>query len=203
MSSLSNNSNRPKLKVSTFMQYHRTAGTHTDNRRNSRHIVRKDYKSRALPYNADDILIVCNSSTSTGPLSRYFTRMKVRTADPLDEGRNITCACTTSPSEAAELIVHGGHTYGFILTDLFFDDEMSGRELVRIIRGSGYSNAIIYLVDSGIEESMENNFMNVGADALLVKGTKTMKVEFTRLVRDLVFRNVHEDDGTVSLTTLN
>lgn len=153
----------------------------------ARHIVKKDYRQRSLKYNSEDILIVCNNESFLITLSEYISKLKIKSSDPLDEGRNISYTFTNSPSNVVNLI-NSGKTYGFILTDIFFEHDMAGRELVRLARNNGYNHAIIYISEPCFDPSIENFFMNVGADALLVKGTKTMKIEIVRLIRDLIFR---------------
>ena len=160
-----------------------------------RQLVPMNYKRRAYRYTTADVLIVCTSFGSVGPLMQYFSRIKIRTNDPLDEGRHMHCISCNSPMEVIERVIENRERFGFILTDLFFSSEfMSGREMIRQLRQANYFGAIIYLADSGISEALEEHFMCVGADALLVKGTRTMKIEFERLIRDLVFRNIGNVD---------
>lgn len=156
----------------------------------SKQLIGMNYKKRRFNYHTGDVLVCCGDPAIRSLLVEYFSRMRVRSHDPLDEGRNLVCEGVGSPDMALERIVGSGNTYGFIVCDLFFGHEsMCSRELVRQLRFHGYPGAIVYLSDSGLGDScVEEHFMGVGADALLIKGTKTMKIEFQRLVTDIVKR---------------
>lgn len=154
-----------------------------------RNIVLNDYHHRTGKYSNEDVLIVTDKLDEGQPLIEYFSRIKVRTSDPLDEGRNLECDKSSDPEEVLEMIQEEGKTYGIIITDMFFkNDTMSGREMVRSLRKNGYDYCVVYITEAGISERFEKHCMDVGADALLVKGTRTMKNEFCKMVEQLIYR---------------
>lgn len=157
----------------------------------AKHLLSMNYKKRRYDYRNEDVLVCSKDNNVRELLVEYFSRMIVRANDPLDEGRTLGCIGMSSPEEVLTHIVENKKTYGFIVCDLFFDNtSISSREMIRQLREKEYPGCVIYLADSGLSDSsMEDYFMGVGADALLIKGTKTMKIEFQRLVTDLVKRN--------------
>lgn len=161
-----------------------------------------DYSARRHQYATADVLVVEDDPTSRLLLCNFLSLITVRSNDPNDEGRKLQCVPCVDGNEAIRRIQQNGETYAFITVDnLLGPDSPCGREVVRTLRECGYSGAMVYVMSasSTLDIEFENHMLEVGADAMLIKGTRSSKDELKVLVGELVTRHKwkgRRDDST-------
>jgi CheY-like chemotaxis protein len=158
--------------------------------------IAMSYAQRFQNYNTADFLVVDDDEPCRTILKSYISRIRVRSQDPMDEGRNLVCETAAGTEEVLRRVLKEGQTFAAITVDNYMGSQSaSGRDLIRQLRAGGYEGALVYITGtlgvSGDLESRdyERHLMEVGADALLVKGSATMKSELQRIVSELVVRD--------------
>lgn len=149
--------------------------------------VPKSYIHRFREYFTGDVLILDDDSTAITILCHYLNRIKLKRNDR-DEGRKLHINTCTNGIDAIERIVTNKETYAFILVDNFLGPfSPSGREVIRILRKSGYEGAIVYV--TCVPEMYKYHLIEVGTDAILFKGMPNLGTELKKLVADLTVRD--------------
>jgi CheY-like chemotaxis protein len=164
--------------------------------------VGMNYSQRFQRYRTADFLVLDDDGPCRALLQAYLSRIRVRSHDPTDEGRALVCETAASGQEVLDRVLRRGETFAVITIDNYLGPRSpSGREVIRELRAGGYEGALVYITgtSTGLIESegreFECHLMEVGADALLIKGSATMKSELHRMVADLVVREFAPEPG--------
>ena len=155
-----------------------------------------NYTHRIIEYNTADVFVLEDDTTTRTLLSGYLSRHVIKSDEENDEGRKIKVNSCENGDELIDRIVNKNETYGFITVDfLLGKDSPSGRDVIRQLRKHGYKGCIIYLttLNGLLDPEIEQHLIEVGADALILKGSENMIVEFKKIIKDLVVRDKFED----------
>lgn len=151
-----------------------------------------NYINRAQDYKTADAFILEDDQLTRTLLTSYLERHVIKRDDENDEGRKIKVESCENGEELIDRIVNKGETFGFITVDYLLGCESpSGRDTIRQLRNAGYEGCIVYLTSLNglMDPAVEQHLIEVGADALILKGSENMTHEFKRLIGDLIVRD--------------
>lgn len=152
----------------------------------AKQFVPMNYSHRFQEYSTADIVVLDNDKTARSLLTRYLQRLQVTCENEKSTNRRHLVVKTYSTGqELLENIIQNEESYAIVtINNSLGPKSPGGREVVRQLRSGGYKGAIIYIV--GSTHYNEKHLLEVGADAILNKGTENLKHEIERLVSDLV-----------------
>jgi CheY-like chemotaxis protein len=152
------------------------------------------YRHRFQRYKDEDVLVVDNDIVTCDLLKRYLTRIALQPGFDDDvstlnsPSRRLEVDACTTGQQALERIRDKGKTYALVAIDLMLGPgSPSGREVVRLLREHGYRGSIIYVTAArvGADAMLVHHLLEVGADALLLKGSPNMKTEIHKIIKEL------------------
>jgi CheY-like chemotaxis protein len=165
------------------------------NNSRQKQIIHMNYTHRFTEYTTADVLVLDEDNTSRALLSRYFEKLMIKSSATTQPGRTIKVNTSVTGDDTIERVLAKKESYAFITIDYFLGpDSPDGREIIRRLRKGGYKGALVYV--TGFGDSDEQHLLEVGADAILFKGTEQLKREFGKLVTDLVIFNKFLDTDT-------
>ena len=170
----------------------------------STEMVSQDYKNRFQRYKNEDVLIVNKEYWEGNILKLYLEKMKIICPDDTNipcnrKERNVTTKVCCNGQDALSFVKKENKTFGIIIIEYMLGPESpSGREIIRELRHHGYKGAIVYVLNisnfPSDKEQLKQHLLEVGADAMLIKGSEAMKNELKKMIRQLVLFSCPQED---------
>ena len=181
----------------------RSPGRTTPKNLHSTEMVSHDYTNRFQRYKDEDVLIVNKEYWEGNILKLYLEKIKIMCPEAMmtrkEKERHVTTRVCCNGQDVLSLVKNENKTFGIIIIEYMLGPQSpSGREIIRDLRHHGYKGAIVYAINISSfpsdQEQLRHHLLEVGADAMLIKGSETMKNELKKMIRQLVLFSCPQKD---------